>query len=232
MPDIKIHSLDGTAFDAHLALPKGDHGPGLIVIKGLFNQKEAIEKICASYAQQGFVVVCPDLFHRQDLGPSVDENNEPDFERATKLYNSFDIEAGLRDLLATLAYIRKMPECGGKVGAVGYCLGCRMAYLMAARSDIDCTIGFYGIGIDTLLDEVYDIRTPLLLHFGENDKLLQPTARQRILKALAKNEVITAHTYEAAEHGFMRENSPTYNSKQADVANTRSRDFLEAHLKD
>jgi len=231
MPDITIHSLDGSSFDAYAATPSGGYGAGLILIRGLFNRKDAIVSLCESYAAQGFSVVCPNLFHRQSEYAALEETDEPDFERATKLYNNFNIEAGVRDLLATLAHMRKMPACGGKVGAVGYCLGSRMAFLMAARSDIDCTVGFYGVGIDTLLDEVYDIRMPLLLHFGENDKLIQPTARQKVFKALARNDVITVHTYEGAEHGFMRESSPAYNAKLATLANDRTRDFLASHLK-
>lgn len=87
-------------------------------------------------------------------------------------------------------YIRRLPQCGGKVGAVGYCLGSRLAYLMSTRSDIDCAVGYYGVGIETMLDEVYDIRTPLMLHFAENDKLVTRTARAKTLATLAKNPSI------------------------------------------
>lgn len=231
MPNIKIQSLDGSSFDAHVALPAGEHGPGLIVIRGLFSRQEAIEKLCASYAALGFAVVCPNIFHRHPETVTT-ANEEPDWERAHKLYTNFDVEAGVRDLLATLAFVRKMPECGGKVGTVGYCLGCRLAFLMAARSDIDCTVGFYGVGLEGLLDEIYDIRMPTMLHFAENDKLIQPTARQKILKALTKNPAVVAHIYEGAEHGFMREESPTYHANHAGLANMRTREFLVAHLKD
>ena len=231
MPDIKIQSLDGASFDAHVELPKGEHGPGLIVIRGLFSRQEEIEKTCASYAELGFAVVCPNIFHRQSEA-LIPAGEEPDWERAHKLYTNFDIEAGARDLLATLAYVRKMPECGGKVGTVGYCLGCRLAFLMAARSDIDCTVGFYGVGLDGLLDEIFDIRMPTMIHFGEKDKLLQPTAREKILKALSRNKAIVSHIYDNAEHGFMREGSPTYNAAHAGLANMRTREFLIGHLKD
>jgi len=234
MPDIQIHSLDGSSFDAYCALPPNGRGPGLLLIKGLFSQHDGVAKLADSYATLGYVVIAPNIFHRQTgvITAESDQNEEPDWERALKLYKSFDVEAGARDLLASLAALRKMPGCSGKVGAIGYCLGCRLAYLMASRSDIDCTVGFYGVGIDSLLDEAFDIHSPLLIHFGENDKLMPPSARQKILRVFAKNDWIVSHTYEGAEHGFVRETSPTYNATHATLANERTQAFLKTYLKD
>lgn len=228
MTEVTIQSLEGNNFNAAIALPPGDHGPGLIVIHELFCNAQTIQKINAAYAALGYVVVAPNLFHRQGLNPlNAESTDEPDWEQATKLYKNFDVEAGVRDLLATLGHIRTMPECGGKVGCVGYCLGSRMAFLMASRSDVDCAVGYYGVGIESLLDEVYDIRMPLLLHFGENDKLMPASTQQRVIKALSRNEVITTYIYPGAEHGFVRETGPTYNPVQAALAHERTAAFLK-----
>lgn len=231
MAEITIQSLDGASFGALSAFPKGDHGPGLIVLHELFSSVEEMVRVNQSYADLGYAVVSPNLFHRQGIpiAPTA-SNAEPDWEQASKLYKNFDVEAGVRDLLATLGHIRAMPTCSGKVGAVGYCLGSRMAFLMASRSDVDCAVGYYGVGIESLLDEVYDIRMPLLLHFGENDKLMPPTTQQRVLKSLAKNDVIQTHTYPGAEHGFARENGPTFHPVHAATAKERTEAFLKECL--
>src|SRR5713226_10228467 len=100
----------------------------------------------------------------------------PESARAFQLYQGFDEAKGVADLKATLAHLRKLPACTGKVGSVGYCLGSKLAYLMATRSDADCNVGYYGVGIDTALDEAGNIRKPLLLHIAEQDEYCPPPA--------------------------------------------------------
>lgn len=231
MPEIIIESLDGATFKAMAANPDNDHGPGLIIIHELFSNPETIQKINESYAALGYVVVAPNLFHRQGVElTDVPANGEPDWEQTTKLYKNFDVEAGVRDLLATLGHVRRMPECCGKVGAVGYCLGSRMAFLLASRSDVDCAVGYYGVGIESLLDEVHDIRMPLLLHFGGSDKLMPATTQQRVLKSLSRNPAITTYIYDGAEHGFARESGQTFHPDQAAIAENRTASFLKECL--
>lgn len=230
MPEITIQSLDGSSFGAMASFPKTDQGPGLIIIHELFSNAAAVQAINDRYAAQGFVAVSPNLFHRQGVEQCGGPSTGPDFEQATRLYKSFDVEAGVRDLLAALAHVRTMPACSGKVGTVGYCLGCRMSYLMAARSDVDCAVGYYGVGIDSMLDEIYDIRMPFLLHLGDKDKLLQPSARQKILRAIERTPIIQAFVYEGAEHGFDREDGPTHHPVHAKEADTRTAAFLAENL--
>lgn len=230
MAEVTIPTLDGVSFSSLISYPAGENGPGLIIIRGLFSQNASLQQLADRYASLGYIAVCPNIFHRQNVDPEKAFSKEPDFDQTTKLYKNFDIEAGVRDLLATLAYVRKLPQCGGKVGALGYCLGSRMAYLMATRSDVDCAVGYYGVGIESMLDEVYDIRMPLLLHFAENDKLLTPSTRMKVLSSLAKNPCITAYTYSGVEHGFAREGSMTYNAAAAALANERTELFLRETL--
>lgn len=232
MTDITIPTLDGHTFGAQLSLPGDDHGPGLILVRGLFSTSERMAYLGEMYAKQGFVVVAPEIFHRQGDATACCADDTPDWDRANSLYKNFDVEAGVRDMLATLAFLRAYPVCAGsKIGVVGYCLGCRLAYLLAARSDIDACVGFYGVGLENMLDEAADIRAPSLFHFAEADKLLPPSARQKIIRAIMRNPVITHHTYPGAEHGFARETAPTYHPDQAALATQRTIDFLSQHLK-
>ena len=105
-----------------------------------------MRKICDDFAAKGYIAVCPDLFWRQQPGIQLTDKTPAEWDRAMELYNGFDAEAGLRDLLSALGHIRTMKGCSGKVGTVGYCLGGKMAYLMAARSDVDATVSYYGVG--------------------------------------------------------------------------------------
>ena len=231
MPEISIQTLDGSAFDAMLTMPKGDHGSGLIVIPEMFSSADETRALGEHYAALGYVVISPNLFHRQGVKlSSATGAAEPDWEQTAKLYKTFNVEAGVRDLLATLGHFRQMPECGGKVGVVGYCLGSRMAFLLSSRSDVDCAVCYYGVGVDSYLDEVYDIRMPLMLHLGENDKLMPPSTLQRVVRSLSKNNVITTHLYSGAEHGFMRHNGTAYHAEHAQTADARTAAFLKEWL--
>src|SRR6185312_8720222 len=64
----------------------------------------------------------------------------------------FNEAKGVQDLIASLDHLRKLPNCNGKAGSVGYCLGGKLAYLMATRSNADANVSYYGGGIDNLLN--------------------------------------------------------------------------------
>ena len=230
MPDIKIKSLDEKELGAYYAAPASQRGSGIIVIQEIFGVNAAMRTICDDLAAKGYLAVCPDLFWRQHPGVQLTDKTPAEWDRAFELYKGFDVEAGVRDLLATLAHIRAMKGCSGKVGAVGYCLGGKLAYLMAARSDVDATAAYYGGGIDELLDEVHDIRTPLMMHFGALDKFINAQVREKILTAIKKNPAIEAYVYEGADHAFARPNGQNYNKQAADLANSRTAEFFAKNL--
>lgn len=226
MPDVKIQSLDDREFDAYCALPMAGNGPGLIVIQEIFGVNANMRKICDDYAARGYMAVCPDLFWRQERNVQITDKTEAEWAKAFGLYKGFDVEAGVRDLLSTLAFVRKMKGCSGKVGSVGYCLGGRLAFLMSTRSDIDVSVGYYGVELDTYADEIYDIRTPLLLHMAELDKFVPEAARAKIARAAARNPNITTHLYTGVDHAFAREGGQNYNKEAAELANLRTQEFL------
>jgi carboxymethylenebutenolidase len=230
MPDIKIASLHGEEFGAYCALPASGHGPGLIVIQEIFGVNAVMRQLCDDYAAKGYIAVCPDLFWRQKPGVQITDKTKAEWDEAISLMKGFDIEGGVRDLLSTLAHIRKMKGCSGKVGAVGYCLGGKLAFLMATRSDVDASVGYYGVELDKYLDEIHDIRMPLMLHIAALDSYTPPPVREKILKATARNPVITVHVYEGADHAFARVGGEHYNKEAADSANKRTAEFFARYL--
>src|ERR1700749_3312315 len=145
MPDIKIKSLENKEFSAYCAMPASGNGPGLVVCQEIFGVNEVMRKVCDDFAAKGYIAVCPDLFWRQQPGVQLTDKSPPEWDRAFELYKGFDVEAGVRDLLSTLAHIRAMKGCSGKVGSVGYCLGGKLAFLMATRSDVEATVSYYGV---------------------------------------------------------------------------------------
>jgi carboxymethylenebutenolidase len=101
---------------------------------------------------------------------------------------------------------------------------------MAARSDVDATVSYYGVGLDAMLDEVHDIRMPLMLHIAALDTYTPEPVRAKILKSITRNPVISAFVYEGADHAFARPNGKNYNKEAADLANKRTNAFFAEHL--
>ena len=231
MPDITIKTLEGKTFGAYCAMPTGNQGPGLIVIQEIFGVNANMRKICDDYAAQGYIAVCPDLFWRQQPGIQITDKTPAEWDRAMELYSGFDTEAGVRDLLSTLAHVRGMPGCSGKVGAVGFCLGGKLAFLMSTRSDVDATSAYYGVELEKYISEVPDIRMPTILHIASLDKYCQEPVRSRLLKAFAKNPAITPYVYEGVDHAFARIGGQNYNEAAAKLAHERTATLFSTYLK-
>lgn len=229
--NLQIPALDGQLFDAYAARPELSSAPCIIVIQEIFGVNAAMRAICDDLARQGYWAICPDLFWRQQRNVQLTDQSEAEWQEAFRLYNGFDVELGLSDLIAALAYVRKMPGCNGAVGTVGYCLGGKLAFLFIARSDIDCAAGYYGVGLEECLREVNDIRRPLLLHIAGQDQFVPPEAREKIMRGIGKNPQITAALYPEADHAFARPGGKHYDEAAASEANKRSADFFAAHLK-
>lgn len=225
-----IPSHDGRTFGAYYVPAGHDKAPTLILIQEIFGVNEGMRRMCSTWAGQGYNVLCPDLFWRQKPGVELSDKSEAEWQQAFGYYQGFDVALGIADLKSTLAHARSLKENNGKVATIGFCLGGKLAYLMAARSDATCNISYYGVGLDELLDEVPKINSPLLAHFAELDKYVAGDVRSKILAAFAKNPAITAHVYEGVDHAFARVNGITTNRAAADLAFERTKAFLKENL--
>jgi carboxymethylenebutenolidase len=230
MAEVTIKAADGGRFQAYLATPKQGNGPGLVVIQEIFGVNAVMRAIADGLAAQGYVALCPDIFWR--IAPSIQltDKSEAEWKRAFELFQAFNVDAGVTDLKATLAALRTHAACTGKVGSVGYCLGGKLAYLMATRSDADASVGYYGVGIQDLLGEATALKKPLMLHIAEKDQFVPPPAQAKITAALSGNPHVTLHSYPGADHAFARSGGEHYDKAAADLANGRTAAFFRRHL--
>jgi len=230
MTQLTITATDGGSFGAYVARPEGGSGPGLLVIQEIFGVNAVMRHIADNFARAGYVAVVPDLFWRLEPGVQlVDEG--ADLAKAFDFFGRFDEAKGMADLTATLAALRILEGVGDRVGTVGYCLGGRLAYLMATRSDADCNVSYYGVGIENNLYELINVRRPLLLHIAENDQFVNPLARAQILQEAAGYPQVEAYVYPGVGHAFARLGGTTFEPGAAAIADRRSLDFLARHLK-
>lgn len=231
MPEIQVNALDGSFFKAYAAFPSGNVGPGIILVHGMGGLDVHMRALCDDLADSGYIVICPDLFERQKKGAVAQDLSEQENVLALSLYKNFDVSAGLRDIFAALATLRQTHGCNGKIGILGFCLGGRLAFLSAARSDVNCAVGYDNVGIEDLLNDVSDISVPLLLHFGEENLLMPEATRKKILSRLENNKKIQFQLYPSAGHAFTEKKGCKYNPESAKIAQEKTKSFLATHLK-
>ncbi|MEO1039052.1 MAG: dienelactone hydrolase family protein [Pseudomonadota bacterium] len=203
-------------------------GPAIIVIQEIFGVNAVMRGICDDLAQKGFTAICPDLFWRIEPRIQLTDQTEDEWKQAFDLFGKFDADAGVLDIAATIASARRAGA--EKVGAVGYCLGGFLAYLTACRTDADASVGYYGVNIQTRLDEAAELTHPLMLHIAGQDEYVPAEAQNQIREALRDHPQITLHHYPERDHAFARIGGAHYHATDAANANARTLDFFKIHL--
>ena len=227
--DITLSSPDGR-FGAYLAQPASNKGPGVVVIQEIFGVNQVMRAICDGLAAQGYFALAPDLFWRMEPNIQIADKSEAEWKKAFEFYQKFNVEMGVKDIQLAITHLRGVPGAGPKVGAVGYCLGGLLAYLTAARTNVDASAGYYGVSIEQHLNEKDKIRKPLLLHIAEKDQFVPAAAQTQIIDAFKGHAFVTTHRYAGVDHAFARVGGQHYDKAAADLANQRSAEFFKTHL--
>ena len=224
-----IKAEDGQ-FAAYVARPAQPNGPAIVVIQEIFGVNAVMRGVCDELASAGFLAVCPDLFWRIEPGIDITDQSEAEWKKAFELYNAFDVDAGVKDIAATIDQVRALPEVNGKVGAVGFCLGGLLAFLTATRTDADASVSYYGVGIEKHLVEADKLAHPLLMHIAEEDQFVPKEAQALILSQLKNHAHVEAHTYAGRDHAFARMGGEHYDAADAKLANGRTLAFFKQNL--
>ncbi len=226
---VTINGKDGQ-FSGYLASPGTGRGPGLVVIQEIFGVNAVMREVADGMASRGYYALVPDLFWRLEPGVQLTDKSDADWKKAFDLMNRFHVDKGIEDIQATIDHLRAMPGCTGKVGALGYCLGGQLAYLTAARTNCDASAGYYGINIQSRLNEADKIKHPLMLHIAEADEYVPPEAQAKIEAGLKPNPHVTLYRYPLMSHAFARVGGAHYDKANADFANIRSATFFRQNL--
>ncbi len=232
MSEITIGAADGSgSFAAYVARPGRKPAGAVVMIQEIFGVNATMRRLSDWVAEMGFIAVCPDLFWRQQPGVQLDPDaGQAQWERAFALMQGMDQDLAVEDLRSTLAEARRMEGANGKAGTMGFCLGGRLAFMMAARSDADCNVSYYGVGLEGLLGEAASIRAPLLVHIAERDKFVAPEAQRQILEGLRGHAHATCHVYPGVDHAFARAGGHAYEARAATIANGRTAELLSRVL--
>ena len=206
---IDITAGDGSTFSGYLTMPESGSGAGLVLLQEIFGVNQAMKETADLFAEEGYVTLVPDLFWRIEPGTNLGYS-EDEFQKAFDLMGKFDIDQGVEDIGAALNALRNLDACTGKVGCIGFCLGGKLAYLTAARQNVDAAVSFYGVGIEGMLDESKNISCPVQMHFAALDQYVPESAVAEITNHFASRDNVEIYSYANVDHAF-------YNHARAEV---------------
>jgi carboxymethylenebutenolidase len=193
-------------FEGHFARPQAGTGPGLLIFSEMWGVAAKKREMADDYARRGWCAVAANMFWRSEFTGVVP------FDQADKAWQrlqAFDFDRSAEDCRTAVAWLRRQPQCNGKIAAIGFCMGGRIAFLAASRVGIDAAIGLYALVIAKHLDEVRGMAVPLQLHYGLSDEHIPKTEIDAVAAAAAGNANIEIQLYPGAGHGFFnRTHSP------------------------
>jgi carboxymethylenebutenolidase len=217
---IRIPGHGGDEVEAYLARPQGESPRGgVVVIHHMPGYDRSSKEIVRRFAELGYDAICPNLYFREAPGAAPDD--------AAALARSLGGVPDARligDVGGAAAHLRALPTSNGKVGVIGYCSGGRQSVLSACNLDLDAAVDCYGafvtgtppegfpLQVSNLVDQLPQLRTPLLGLFGAEDKYPSPEQVVELEQILTKNgKDFEFHSYEGAGHAFFSVDRPSYN---------------------
>ncbi|MDR5800257.1 MULTISPECIES: dienelactone hydrolase family protein [unclassified Caballeronia] len=225
----QLHTDDGT-FAVYVELPANTPAPAVVVLPEIFGINADMRETCQELARQGFIALCPDLFWRLEPGVELNSWSEEEWKKGFALYQAFDIDLGVRDVGATVAMGRALPESNGKCGLMGFCLGGLMTFLTTAREGVDAAAAYYGGQTDQYLGEADSIRAPMIMHLGTEDEFISTDAQAAIKAAMKDRTNVTVYAYPGCSHAFARHTGLHYDAAAAELANERTYDLFRREL--
>ncbi len=227
---LRIDSSEGS-FDAYQSSPRLEKPlPAVVVLHEVFGVNGDLRTTCDELAAAGFIAICPELFWRQQSHVDLSVRSQPDWAKGVALYTAFDIDAGVRDVEATIAATRALRGASGRVGVMGYCLGGLLTFLTAARTRVDAAVAFHGARTEEFLAETADIDASLQMHLAEEDEFIPKVAQQQIVSALSSDAKFEVFRYPGCRHAFSRHGGTHFDAGAASLSRTRVLDFFKRHL--
>lgn len=220
--------VGGGDLPADLWLPTSGHGPGIVLVQEIFGLSPYIHRRAADLAAAGYVVLAPRFYWR--LGAEAVPDGPHMLDEGLALVTQIDWPAAVSDGIAAIGWLRARPEVERGVGLVGFCFGGGLAYHIAAESDADCLVSYYGSALPGLVDTVPPVAVPSLHHFGEADAYIDAAAVERIRRIVQSEPACEFHTYPGADHAFDNSDFVLYHEGASRLAWERTVEFLHRVL--
>ena len=236
---VRLTGAGGDEIDGYEARPQDGRTRGaVVVIHHMPGFDRATHEITRRFAELGYDAVCPNLHHRDAPGATAD-----DAAAASRARGGVPDDRLLGDVAGAIGYLRGLPTSNGKVAVIGYCSGGRQSVLVACSLDVDAAVDCYGafvtgtppegfpLQVANLVDQLPNLRCPLLGMFGNEDKTPSPEHVDDLEKLLQEHEKdYEFWRYDDAGHGFFAVDRPSYRVAAANDGWQRIEDFFAANL--
>jgi len=224
---LAVPTQDGD-MPAHLWLPPSGQGPGLVLFQEIFGVSAYIRERAADLAALGYVVLVPETYWRLQR-TTVDESREDFMDQAMDLVGQVDWDTAVTDAVSAVDALRERPEVTGGVGVMGFCFGGGLAFNVAAVTDVDVLLSYYGSALPNLLALAERVRAPSLHHFGTDDEYIRPETVEEIRAAVA-GPGVEFHLHDGAGHAFDNPHPMFHHAAASEEAWDQTVDFLRRSL--
>jgi carboxymethylenebutenolidase len=222
-----VQTPDGD-MPAHLWRPSSRSGPGILLLQEIFGVSDYILRRGQDLADLGYVVLAPQIYWRVGAAP-VEMGPDALGEGLTRL-QQLDWDAAVDDGVAALEALAGLPHVEGGTGIVGFCFGGGLGFSVAAVSDPDVLVSYYGSSIPDQLELAAQVRAASLHHFGLADSYLPPETVERVTEVLAGQPDVSVETYPGADHAFDNPDFSMHHPEASALAWERTVFFLADRL--
>ncbi|SDM13976.1 carboxymethylenebutenolidase [Oryzisolibacter propanilivorax] len=224
---IELVAADGFALPAWQEQPAGTPRGAVVLLQEIFGVNSHIRDVAARLAARGYAVVAPATFARVEKGVELGYG-DADMQRGKQLkaaVEALPAPGVLPDLQAAIDFAAQ--DSGARVGIVGFCWGGLLAWRAAcALHGLSAAVPYYGGGMTTKAEAASTPRVPVLAHFGRRDHFI---SEKSVHDFAAAHPEVRVELYDA-DHGFHCDQRASYDAPAAQLAWTRTLDFLDQHL--
>lgn len=224
--------VDESNMPLYVSVPEsGGPVPGIVVVHGQSGLENFIKDTTHMLALQGYAAVAPNLYHRD--GPDCKDENPV---RKARLRDP----GVIKDINGAIQFLKTHRQVdGGRLGIVGFCMGGRIVYLMAAASrDLKAAVMFYGGSTmvpfgegPSPFERTREISCPIQGHFGAEDQNPSPEDMRKLDGELSRwDKPHEFHSYPRAAHAFANTGSANYRPHAAALAWPKATGFFSRHL--
>jgi carboxymethylenebutenolidase len=214
--------------------------PGLIFFSEIFQITAPIRRTAAMLAGHGYIVAMPEVYHEFEPAGTILAYDQAGSDRGNYLKTAKPVAAYDHDTRTILDYLKTRPDCTGKLGAMGICMGGHLAFRAAMEPDVVGTVCFYGTDIhsgtlgegkhDDSFARAAEIEGELFMAWGRQDPHVPTEGRMKILNRLNElNIQLNWHEVNGA-HAFLRDEGVRYDPELAHSLMSLVFDFFHRKL--
>lgn len=226
----------------HVVRPEGEGKfPGVVMWSEIYQVTGPIARTARFLAGHGYVVALPEIYHEYAQPGEAFAYDKEGTERGNTLKTTKEIAAYDADARAAVDFLQSHPNCTGRIGTLGICIGGHLAFRCAMNPAVEAGVCYYATDIhkrslgkglnDDTLDRMGEVRGEMLMVFGRQDPHVPAEGRRIIYDAMQASGVdFTWHEFNG-QHAFMRDEGHRYDPAVARLVYELTLDVFARRLK-